>query len=885
MLKLRPYQSEALDALNEHLRTKATNPCVVAATGCHQQGHPILMADGSVKKVELIVEGEYVMGNDSTPRKVIRLCRGSGNMYRITPRRGTPFVVNEDHVLSLVRTPRYRRGSGVGNGGAVDNVSVREYLTKSKTWKHIRKLYRTAVDFKCEYSLEIDPRILGLLLGDGCLLYNQASYCSSDEELLKEVYDYAVQKHGLSPRACNRNGSVSLMLSCGHKGKNKNGLIKALRSLGLLGCDSYHKFIPKKYLTANYKDRMDLFAGLIDTDGYIGHGIDYVTVSKQLSDDMSFLARSLGYSAHTSVKIAKCQSGASRVAYRTSISGDLSIIPMRRKFHLKKIYKRKQKKDHLKSGFSIENIGFGDYFGFELDGNHLYVDGFFMVHHNSGKSYMIAEAIRRWKEAYPPFRVCVLAHRKELVDQNAKELHGIDPSADIGIYAAGLGEHDTGHAITYASIDSIYNKAGCFLPFDVLIIDECHRIPLRGEGKYRRFITDCQQFNPNLRVIGFTATPYRLAGGPICHKNYILNEVCYETKIDELIRDGYLCPLRSKVSTEAPDLSSVKKSCGDYQQKSLGSAVRDASLVRRAVEDALAHLNSETRKCCVWFCVDVDHCQAVLNELRFHGESAAAVTGETDNATRDRLVEAFRAGQFRHLLNVNVFTEGFNVKQVDAVVMLRPTLSKALYVQMVGRGMRLHPSKTDCIVLDYGHNIETHGPIDAPYDGHVRVEVCAKCREVFARGIRKCPKCGWEIPKQAIEEREKAERERKMHEERAAQLAILGSTPTEYPVSSVMVSRHEKAGVASLCVTYRCGIQTFREWVCLNHEGYARTKAERWWRERFGEKADIPSVDEALQDMFLGYEIQKRTASITVVKRSKYNEIIGYKLKKEKANE
>lgn len=501
-----------------------------------------------------------------------------------------------------------------------------------------------------------------------------------------------------------------------------------------------------------------------------------------------------------------------------------------------------------------------------------------------GKSFIMAEAVRRWKEEYPPFRAIVLAHRKELVEQNAKELIGIDPFADVGIYAAGLSAHETGHSITFASIDSVYSKAGHFSPFDVIVIDEAHRVPVRGEGKYRRFISECRAINPRLRVIGFTATPYRLGSGPVCHKDYILNEVCYETKVDELIRDGYLCPLRSKVSAECPDLSSVKKSCGDYQQKSLGAVVRDAGLVQRAVSDALSHLDSEARTCCVWFCVDVSHCQAVLNELRYRREAAMAVTGDTDNQVRDRIVEEFKNRRFRHLLNVNVFTEGFNVKQVDAVVLLRPTLSKALFVQMVGRGMRLHPDKTDCLILDYGHNIETHGPIDAPYDGHVRVEVCANCREVFARGIRKCPRCGWEIPAKVIEDRKKAERERKLHEERAAQLAILGSTPQEYPVSSVMVSRHEKNGVASLCVAYRCGIQVFREWVCLDHNGYARTKAVYWWKARFGDDAHIPTVDEALEDMFLYHEIQKRTAAVTVVKRGKYNEIIGHKLIKEKPN-
>lgn len=496
-----------------------------------------------------------------------------------------------------------------------------------------------------------------------------------------------------------------------------------------------------------------------------------------------------------------------------------------------------------------------------------------------GKSFIMAESIRRWKESYPPFRCIVLAHRKELVEQNSNEFIGLVGDGEVGIFSSGLKSHDTEKTITFAAIDSVYNKAGWFKPFDAIVVDEAHRIPVKGEGKYRTFIDECRHFNPNIRVIGFTATPFRLGSGPVCHKDYILNEIAYEANVGDLIREGYLCPLRSKVSVHEPDLSKVKKSGGDYNGKALSEAVRGGDLVSRAVEDAMGHLDADGRRCCVWFCVDVAHCDAVLNQLRLRGETAVAVTGSTSVSDRDDAVKAFREGRFRHILNVNVFTEGFNVKQVDAVVLLRPTLSKGLYIQMVGRGLRLHPNKSDCIVLDYARCIETHGPIDARDEGGVAVEVCGECREVFARGLRKCPKCGWEIPKRVIEERERVEAERRMHEVRAAQLAILGSVPTEYPVSSVMVGRHEKNGVASLCVTYRCGIQTFREWVCLDHEGYARGKAERWWKARFGDGADVPSVDEALQDMFLGTWISNATESITVRKNGKYNEIISHKLK------
>lgn len=498
----------------------------------------------------------------------------------------------------------------------------------------------------------------------------------------------------------------------------------------------------------------------------------------------------------------------------------------------------------------------------------------------AGKSLVMASAIDEWRRAYPPFRVVVLAHRKELVDQNSKEFIGCAPEVDVGIYSASLGMKDDEKQITFAAIDSIYDKAGHFKPFDAIVVDEAHRIPVRGEGKYRRFISECKHFNPNLRVIGFTATPFRLGSGAICHKDFILNKICYEANVGVLIGQGFLSKIRSKISSETPDLSKVKKQSGDYQQKSLGEAMRANGLVMRTIKDALVHLDNEQRKSCVWFCVDVEHCKQVLEALQSFGENAVAVTGNTSVEDRDIAVDGFRNWQYRHILNVNVFTEGFNVKQVDAIILLRPTLSKGMYSQMVGRGLRLHPSKTDCIILDYAHCIETHGPIDCLGEGEVRIEICRDCREAFPRSLRACPRCGWEMPKEEREAREKKEREKRMHEARIAQLAILGSQPHEYPVSAVMVGRHEKNGVSSLCVTYRCGMQTFREWICLDHEGYARQKADYWWRARFNSPTP-KSVSEALQDLFLSVDIKNVTKSITVVKNGKYNEIIDYKIEKE----
>lgn len=500
----------------------------------------------------------------------------------------------------------------------------------------------------------------------------------------------------------------------------------------------------------------------------------------------------------------------------------------------------------------------------------------------SGKSLVMAEAIRRWQEGWPALRVMVLAHRQELVAQNAAEFLDLGTGQDVGVYSAGLKRKDEDHAITFAGIDSVFNKAGDFPPFDVVLVDEAHRIPARGEGKYREFVRVARLQNQNLRVVGFTATPYRMGCGPICHKDHILNQVVYEANVGALIAQGFLCLLRSKVGAETPAMDGVKRnSGGDYIVSSLAEAAGRGDLVSRAVASAVGHIGREGRRSVVWFCVDVEHCKSVSDALLSHGIHAPTVTGGTPGAERSRIVGMFRDRQISHVVNCNVFTEGFNVKHVDCIVLLRPTLSKGLYAQMVGRGLRTHPDKQDCLVLDYAHCIEEHGPIDCLEAGEVKLEVCATCREVFSRAVRICPRCGWEIPKEEVEKREKAEAERKMHEARAAQAEILGRTPDVLAVDDVAVELHRKEGSPdSLRISYRCGLTVVREWICLDHPGYAGDKARQWWARRFGPAAaKSASVPSALQDMFLPHAIKAMTESITVVRPGKFHEIVGYNLK------
>jgi DNA repair protein RadD len=499
-----------------------------------------------------------------------------------------------------------------------------------------------------------------------------------------------------------------------------------------------------------------------------------------------------------------------------------------------------------------------------------------------GKSILMAWTIQSWKTGYPALRVCVLAHRKELVQQNSQEFMDLTVLADVGIYAAGLKKRDTEPSIIFASIDSVYNKYGDFEPFDVLIIDEAHRIPAKGRGKYRSFIDGCKRQNKRLKVVGFTATPFRMGCGMICHRDHILHEVCYSADLGQLIRDGFLCLLRSKVGDIQPEIKDVKRnSGGDYIISSLAKAVDTPKVVSEAISNVMTIIQQEERKSIVFFCVDVQHCKDVSIELRKYGIDAPMVTGKTPAKQRDQIAQRFIQGGYRAICNVNVYTEGFNAKRVDCIVLLRPTLSKGMYVQMVGRGLRLHPDKKDCLVLDFARCIETHGPIDCIEDDEVRVIKCAQCGDVFSRAVRICPNCKWEIPKQTIERLEAEEREKRLNETKHSNMNIIGSEPVELKVDAVAIHRHRKMGKPdSLRVEYRCGMTVIREWICLDHPGYAGQKAKAWWNDRFGwGSANNMTVDKAI-DFFLPERLNEMTQTITVIRKKKNYEIVGYDIRK-----
>jgi len=465
-----------------------------------------------------------------------------------------------------------------------------------------------------------------------------------------------------------------------------------------------------------------------------------------------------------------------------------------------------------------------------------------------GKTLVMAticrDAVTRWGG-----RVLILAHVKELLEQTASTLRQITPDLDVGVYSAGLKRRDTDHSVIVAGIQSVYQRACELDRFDLIVVDECHLLPPDGEGRYRTFLDEAKKVNPAVRLIGLTATPYRMKSGMLCGPDNLLNDICYEVGVKELIAQGFLCPLRTKAGRRKVDTSRLHVRAGEF----IGSEVEELMDTDELVLAACREIVEMTkdRRAVLIFAASVAHAEHVQATLhRMAGGECGLVTGETPTAERDRLIARFKGERIaanlfgdthpplKYLVNVNVLTTGFDAPNVDCIVLLRPTASPGLYYQMVGRGFRLHPEKTDCLVLDYGGNILRHGPVDAIRiadrqangNGKAPAKECPECQALIHAAYSVCPDCGYEFPPP----------DSGKHDAHASDEGILSGQviDTEHDVQDVFYSVHTKRGAdedapKTMRVDYQIGLNDFQsEWVCFEHTGWARQKAVAWWKQR-----------------------------------------------------
>jgi len=372
----------------------------------------------------------------------------------------------------------------------------------------------------------------------------------------------------------------------------------------------------------------------------------------------------------------------------------------------------------------------------------------------SGKSLIIADICRTLITSWDTTRVVIATHKYELIRQNEAEFRALCPDVSTGIYSAGFGRRDKGRRVIFAGIQSVSKKAFELGKIDLLIIDEAHLVNSTDGTQYKRFIMDLKMTNPRVVILGLSATPYRLDNGLLYEgEDRLFESLIYDIGLKRLIDEGYLCPVVSKGGVAKIDLKGVKKTAGEYNKKSLELAADKDDLIRRAVDEIVQY--GADRRSWLVFAAGVSHGEHIRDEIRSRGISCELITGKTETGERAQILDDYKNQHIRCLVNVEILVAGFNAPCVDLIALMMATQSTSKYVQAVGRGTRTCDGKENCLLLDYGGNVERHGVLDAVEpsagrqageEGIAPARECPECQTLCHAAVRTCPECGYEFP-------------------------------------------------------------------------------------------------------------------------------------------
>ena len=481
----------------------------------------------------------------------------------------------------------------------------------------------------------------------------------------------------------------------------------------------------------------------------------------------------------------------------------------------------------------------------------------------AGKSVILAHAIAEWAE-HTDRRFLVLTHTKELVQQDHDAIARVMGAERVGIYSAGLSRRDTAHRVVVGGIQSVARHAGRLGRRDVVIIDEAHRLPRSGWGQYRSVLQSTEYPLGVEYLIGLTATPYRLDGGSLTEGDDApFDRVIFSIPVKRLIAAGHLAPLRPIAVEDSFETTGLRVERGEFvADEKFAAAMSDFEILERIVDGwtRRAKRPDGSLRTTLVFCASLPQMTIVEGMIAERGISVASISGETPDSTNDNglwdeedagrtaTIRRFKSGGITALLNCNVLTTGFDAPNVECILSLRPTASPGLHVQMLGRGTRCAPGKTDCLVLDHAGNVERHGPIDTvtpPRRGSgaapaqtVKAIKCPECETLYAVGEPACPFCG------AV--REKAPR------------ALAGGLDLEPSTADLIASGANELHIAKttfICHTARSGKDCVRishqvarskrrvdEFFAFDSDSdYARAQAAKTWMRRFPGSPAVPT--------------------------------------------
>ena len=654
---------------------------------CWSPGTGILMYDGTIRKVEDVVNGDLVMGHDSAPRKVTGCISGYDTMYTITPNKGEPFTVTEDHILVLKRTNEGRRKTArITKGGMTRSpnkdgkeylITVKDYAASSKTYKHLHKLVSRPVSFEAAEVI-MDPYCYGLWLGDGTT--DHANLTTLDYACAR-AWLLECRRLGMSYRVVKqKNTKARTYCIIGYKaGQPKlcrnNKLLTLLQQSSLGG-----KHILSEYKINSYETRLGVLAGIIDSDGYNNNGfcISITFKSEKLIKDTQFLARSLGFRFTYGIKKFKLSDGRPYICYCGNISGDLKSIPTRLK---RKQSNPKQRVNPLVTGFTVTKQGTGEFYGFEVEGpDKLILMENFMVTHNT-------TLIKNTLKAYSGLTTVVTAPGADLVTQLYKDIKEELPHREVKLIGAGSKVQYPSEDITVISMDSM-DKAD-FGRTELLIIDEPHaavtdsRLPILNSFQ-------------KARRLGFGATLHGRYDGKDALITGLIGPVLAERTYTEAVAEGAICPLKVYMLRIPVHARSAKTSWNRTQAyknllfESPKMAEIADKLCKQLIPDGwqtLIFIKNEK--------------QADLY-LKYIGEAGTiAMAKKLTAKQRKEIMERMRGDDIKRCIASDIYSQGVTFNHVRVMINMSGGGNNATTIQKPGRLAEVREGKKAGVIIDF----------------------------------------------------------------------------------------------------------------------------------------------------------------------------------------
>jgi DNA repair protein RadD len=523
----------------------------------------------------------------------------------------------------------------------------------------------------------------------------------------------------------------------------------------------------------------------------------------------------------------------------------------------------------------------------------------------TGKAVLQAAFIRDACLAYPGTRVIAVTHVETLISQNFATLLRHWPSAPAGIYSAALNRKDLRCAITFASIQSIYTVAAAFGHVDLVLVDEAHLVSPKDATMYAKFCGALLKKNPKCKFVGLTATGWRMDNGPLVGDG-IFTDVAIDMTTTAawnwFVDCGYLAPLYSKPTNFVMDADGVGMVGNDYNLGQLQEHVDRDTVTRAAVEESLV-LGAQ-REAWMVFGAGIRHCDHIADMLSDYGVPAVSIHNKSKHP--EKLLEAFKRGDYRAAVSMNKLTTGVDIPHLDFIVVMRNTWSSSMHVQMLGRGARpvyaegfdlryieqrlaamaASRKPNGCLVADFARNIEHLGPVNAPViperknkkagGGSAPVRVCPVCMEYCPAAARFCRACGHEFAITVHIERTASTHEVMVREAPPPPPPPPPPVVEELTVERVTYAVHKKKNRPnSLRVSYFCDtMRMFQEYICFEHDKGAAHRARNWWRARAIVEHEEPET--TAQAYALALHVLKAPAKLRVWTNKPQPEIVSH---------